>query len=358
VRENPEHSFPWRVTALVAAIVISTTVFAGAILSRNGVDQEAVPAASVSASAVLPLEKKRQVTVLLQVRDKGKDMASNVLIAVGGDTGFVAELLLPRNLLLPTVPQVQLKDTNGPRGPVSAQGPLQVLLGVQIDAAIELDRLAWAGLIDSTGALADPEQGERAAVFALVLDKVLKGLPAEEEALGQLLTSLGSLAPISVNNEDASHLLAVIGSGLRTEPVLRRVLPVTYIRGGSTPVAVIRQPEADETLTNLFPQAPLQPGHSGPTRVVIQPAGATLGAATTARLGLGSSGFGVIVDSTEAELAAASSIIVPVDTPAAIGLGREVAKALGLPTTSVVVGTGAEPTVDVRVMLAGDYRPL
>jgi hypothetical protein len=229
---------------------------------------------------------------------------------------------------------------------------------VQIDAAIELDRLAWAGLIDSTGALADPEQGERAAVFALVLDKVLKGLPAEEEALGQLLTSLGSLAPISVNNEDASHLLAVIGDGLRTSPVRRLVLPVTYIRGGAAPVAVIRQPEADQTLTSLFPQAPLQPGHSGPTRVVIQPAGATLGAATTARLGLGRSGFGVIVDSTEAELSAASSIIVPVDTPAAIGLGTEVAKALGLPTTSVVVGTGAEPTVDVRVMLAGDYRPL
>jgi hypothetical protein len=358
VSEQPESHFPWRVTALVVAIVIVTTAIAGVVVSRNTVDRQVPSDASIFTPApnLLPIEKKRQVTVLLQIRDRGKDIVSNVLIGAGGDTGFVAELLLPRNLLLPTVPPVQLKDTNGPRGPVSAQEPLQALLGVQIDATIELDRLAWAGLIDSTGALADPAAGQSAVAFSLALDKVLKGLPADEEALGQLLTSLGSLAPTSVNNEDASHLLAVIRDGLRALPVKREVLPVAYVRGGADPVAVIQQPAADQAVTRLFPRAALQPGHAGPPRAVIQGAGATLGALTTARLALTRAGFGVAA--ATGPPVATSTVLVPVDTPAALALGRSAAQELGLPASVVAVDRGPRPTVDVRVVLGSDYRPL
>jgi hypothetical protein len=360
VSDQRENHFPWRVTALVAVIVIATTAIAGFILARNGVDQLAPTEASIFTPAPdrLPIEKKRQVTMLIQVRDKGTDIASNVLIGAGGDTGFVAELMLPRNLLLPTVPPVQLKDTNGPRGPVNAQGPLQVLLNVRIDASIELDRLAWAGLIDSTEALADPAIGEAASAFPLVLDKVLAKLPADEEALGQLLTSLGSLAPTTVTNEDASHLLAVIGNGLRNQPVHREILPVDYVRGGAAPVAVVRQPAADDVVGVLFPKAALQPGHAGPARLVIQRAGASVGAVTTARLVLSRSGFGVLVDSPPVSRAAASLVFVPVDTPAALGLGRDAAQSLGLPPTSVSVDPDPEATVDVRVVLGDDYAPL
>jgi hypothetical protein len=296
VTEGQTHGFPWRITALVAAIVILATVVAGLILARNGVQTAEPDTASIFTPApdLLPVEKQRQVTVLFQVRDKGKDVASNVLIGAGGDVGFVSELLLPRTLLLPTSPPVQLKDVNGPRGPVSAQGPLQVVLNVQIDATIELDRLAWAGLIDSTGALDDPEQGQSAGSFPLVVSRVLAKLPPDEETLGQLLTSLGSMAPTTVTNEDASHLLAVLGASLRAQPVKQEVLPVTYIRGGASPVATAQQPAATEVVTRLFPKAPLKPGHSAPARLVLQRAGATLGAALKAHRTLAQAGFGVL----------------------------------------------------------------
>jgi hypothetical protein len=360
VSERPEHGFPWRITALVAAIVIATTAIAGVILARNGVQGASPDEASIFIPApdLLPVEKRRQVTMLIQVRDKGKDVASNLLVGAGGDVGFVAELLLPRNLLLPTAPPVQLKDVDGPRGPISAQGPLQVLLNVQIDATIELDRLAWAGLIDSTGALEDPAQGQSNSAFPLVVSKVLAKLPKDEETLGQLLTSLGSMAPTTVTNEDASHLLAVIGEALRTLPVKHDVLPVTFIRGGADPVATIRQPEASEVVSGLFPKAPLKPGHSGPARLVLKRAGATLGASLSAHRVLAQQGFGVLAGRESAPPAASTEVSVPVNTPEALALGRDAAKALGLPASVVVVDPAPVAVVDVQVTLGSDYSPM
>ena len=359
--EHPQHHFPWRVTALVVAIVILATVIAGVILTRNSVEEvSSPPSASASASqgpSPLPLDERRQLTLLLQVHDKGSGIASSVLIAAAGNTGFVSELLLPRDLLLPTSPPVRIKDTNGPRGPVSAQDPLQVLLGVQVDAAIDLDRLAWAGLIDAGGALADPDKGESASAFPLVLDRVLKGLPQDESAIGQLLTSLGSMAPTSVTNEDASHLLHLIAEGLRQRPVKRAVLPVTYVRGGSRPVAVMRAAEAEPILADLFPKAMLQTGHPGSPRVVLERSGASLGQVGQARESIVQAGMGVVIGATVGS-GGRSVVYIPEESPAARRLGVDAAAALGLPETAVLVDSGANPVVDLRITLGSDYAPV
>jgi hypothetical protein len=358
--EPTEHSFPWRVTAVVAAIVIASTALAGLVLTRNSVEGSDPSTASIFTPApdLLPIEKQRQVTVLVQVRDKDKDVSSSVLVAAGGDVGFVSQLLLPRTLLLPTVPPVLLKDTDGPRGPVRSDEALQTLLGVQIDANIELDRLAWAGLIDSTGALEDPAIGESAGNFPLVVARVLAKLPEDEETLGQLLTSMGSMAPTTVTNDDASHLLAVIGAALRTQPIKRAVLPTTDIRAGSQQAAVTMQPEAGQLVADLFPRALLQPGHPGPVRVVIERAGAGLGAIAAARLTLAGAGFGVVEGEPYPTPVSSTVVYVPDSSAASLSRGKDVAAALGLPATAVVVDTTDGGTVDVRLVLAGDYSPV
>ena len=360
VTEPTEHGFPWRMTALVAAVVIASTAIAGVILARNGVEGVDPSTASIFTPApdLLPVEKQRQVTVLLQIRDKNKEVSSSVLFGAGANTGFVAELLLPRTLLLPTVPPVQLQNANGPRGPVRPDYPLQTLLGVQIDASIELDRLAWAGLIDSTGALADPANGESASAFPLVVARVLAALPADEETLGQLLTSMGSMAPTTVTNEDASHLLAVIGAGLRTMPVKRDVLPVTYLRAGDAQAAVARQPDTDELMADLFPRALLQPGHPGPVRVVVERAGAGLGSATAARITLAEAGFGAVDGQPVLRSLTSSVVYVPDDAASTVQRGKDVAAALGLPPASVVVDGAEGATVDVRLVLGSDFSPV
>lgn len=354
------YPFPWRLMAIVALIVVAATMLAGLVLARNSVDDEPASgtSATVPALPVEPVEYHRQVTMLLQVRDKDREAVSNVLIGVGGKTDFVSELILPRNLLLPTVPPTRLRDVDGPTGPISATGPIEVLLGVQVDAAFELDRLAWAGLLDSIGVVPGTEHAQAPSSFPLILDAVLARLPTDERGVGQLLTSLGSMARTTVTNEDLSHLLAVLGNGLRTQEVRREILPVTILRAGTSQVDIVKYPDYEETVLRLFPLALLQPGHSGTTRVIIERAGVSLGASTVARLDLTDAGFGVINRPSTGGAVADSVVYVPAGSADAVQHGRDVAAVLGLPASSVVVDNSPVATVDVRAVLGSGFHPV
>jgi hypothetical protein len=359
VTEPHPHRFPWRVTAVIVAFVALASVVAGVLLSRDRVETTTAPAATASASSTvaptpIPLVDQRQVTLLLTVRDQERAAVSTVLIGVGGDTGFVAELMLPRDLLLPTVPPMRLEQVDDPTGARTPELPIETLLGVQVDVIVDLDRLAWAGLIDATGSRVDAAAAENPAAFALVLDRVLKGLPYDDETVGELLTGLGSMARTTVTNEDASYVLAQVGRHLRSQDVRRETLPVTYLRAGQARVAVAEFDAATQVTRELFPLALLEPGHSGIPRVVIQRAGATVGAAAAARLRLVAAGFGVVEDRTERELAASTQVVVPGSSDEAMTAGRDVAAALGLPATAVVVSDAAGATVDAMVTLGPD----
>lgn len=355
-----EHAypFPWRLMAAVAAVVIAATVMAGLIVARNRVAVQVPTEASVFAPApdLLPVEERRQVTLLIQVRDEDGGTVSNALLAAGGGTGFVAELILPRDLLLPTVPPVRLEAVSGPAGPVGAQGPLEALLGVQIDATLALDRLAWVGLLDSLGGAVDPSRALVPSSFPLMLGRIVASLPRERDALGQLLTSLGSMAQTSVTNDDAAYVLSVLVAGMASQPTRREVLAATHVRAGDEAVAVARQPDADAAVRRLFPKALLQPGHAGPLRVVVERGGATLGAAASARLALAESGYGAVLWSALPGPAATTEVLVPDPSTQAAARGREVAAALGLPLAAVAVSGSPDPTVDVRVVLGADFR--
>ena len=354
--DHPHHPFPWRVTAIVAIVVVVASVLAGILLNRDRVEpaQPQPTSAPSAAASQLPLEEQRQVTMLLTVRDADRTAVSNVLIGVGGSTGFVAELLLPRELLLPTVPPMRLQQVTDPTGQRTAEQPLETLLGVQVDAIVDLDRLAWSGLIDATGSRVDVDIAQRPGSFPLVLDRVLLGLPAEQSTIGELLTGLGSMARTTVTNEDASYLIALVARELRAQDVRRAALPVVYLRSGPERVAVADQAASAVVVAELFPEALLQPGHQGQRRVVLQRAGATVGAAVDARLRLVAAGFGVVEDRGPQANSQTSGIYVPDGSPEAMAAGLDTAAALGLPATAVAVDTGPSPVVDVRVALGPD----
>ena len=357
--DQQHHRFPWRITAVVVAVVAVASVVAGVLLSSDRVATTDPPVVTASPSSTVvatpvPLVDQRQVTLLLTVRDPERVAVSTVLLGVGGDTGFVAELMLPRDLLLPTVPPMRLREVDDPTGSRTPEEPVETLLGVQVDVILDLDRLAWAGLIDATGSRVDAAAAENPAAFALALDRVLKGLPYDEETVGELLTGLGSMARTTVTNEDASYVLAQVGRQLRSLDVRREMLPVTYVRAGDARVAVTDLAAATEVTRALFPLALLEPGHAGIPRVVIQRAGATIGAAAAARLGLVAAGFGVVEDRAEREPVATSQIVVPDSSEASMDAGRNVATTLGLPPAAIAVSSAADATVDVRVILGSD----
>jgi hypothetical protein len=119
-------------------------------------------------------------------------------------------------------------------------------------------------------------------------------------------------------------------------------------------VAVTDLEAATEVTRELFPLALLEPGHAGDTRVVLQRAGATIGAATAARLGLVAAGFGVVEDRASVPPVATTLVVVPDSSDAALAAGRGVATALGLPPDAVTVSGDPDATVDVRVVLGPD----
>jgi hypothetical protein len=356
VSEHAHRPFPWRITAFIAGVVLLATGVAGVLLSRDRMQSATPDDATIFTPApqLLPLDKQRQVTMLLTVRDDQRSAVSTVLIGMGGDTGFVSELLLPRDLLLPTVPPIRLARVTDPTGSTTAEEPLETLLGVQIDAVIDLDRLAWSGLIDATGSRVDLTAAESPGSFPLVLDRVLVGLPDDEQSIGGLLTGLGSMARTTVTNEDAGYLLGLLGQKLRDTEVRREALPVTYVRGGSRRVAVAELATTTAVTRELFPRALLQPGHAGQPRVVLQRAGASLGATVAVRADLAAAGFGVIADQQDLPASGATAVLVPDDSEAAIVTGRDVARGLGLPESSVQVDPAADAIVDVRVVLGSD----
>lgn len=356
--EQSHHPFPWRVTALAAALVVAASIVAGVLLTRGQVTTtpplpSATPSATSTVAAVAA--QGRQVTVLLIVRDDDRRAVSTMLIGVGGEGGTVSELLLPRDLLLPTVPPRRLSSIDDPTGAQDAEQPLETMLGVEVDAVIDLDRLAWAGLIDATGSRVDVVAAESPGSFPLVVDRVLKGLPYEPETVGELLTGLGSMARTTVTNEDASMLLALVGRDLRAQDVVRRTLPVTYVRGGAERAALVDLSMSEPLMRELFPEALLAPGHDGQLRVVLQRAGVTLGAATAARLALQDAGMGVIADRDRPDAEEATVILVPDDSAESQAAGRRVAEALGLAPGAIRVAS--DGSVDVRVLLGPDLGP-
>ena len=355
------HPFPWRLMAIVATVVVLATALAGVVLERNSVDggvpSAVAPTASASASPgprPLPADAGRQLTLLMQVRDEQGRAVSSVLLGVGGGTDAVSQLLLPRTLVLPTVPPMLLQDVDSPIGLVPAQEPIETLLGVNVDAVVDLERLAWIGLLDSLEGAVDPDRALQPGSFPLVLRRLVQELPNRPEDMVQLLTSLGSMAQLSVTNEDAATLLLDLRQQQRTMPTHREVLPVVRVRAGQRQASVVRQPQADEVVRDLFPEALLQPGHAGQVRVLLVRSGATAGAVAWARLALVGEGFGVVADMGGSAPAPQTRILVPGDDPEVLSRGQAVAAVLGLPASVVDVDTSPAATVDVRVELGSD----
>ena len=106
--------------------------------------------------ALLPVEEQRQVTILLsrprpagqgdEQRPAGRRRRHRLRLRAHAAAQPAAAHRAPR---------AAAGRARGRSGSVRAEEPLEVLLGVQIDATVELDRLAWAGLIDATGARVD-----------------------------------------------------------------------------------------------------------------------------------------------------------------------------------------------------------
>ena len=346
--------YPWRLMGAVAAIVFVITIGAGLIIGRPSslpTVPSVVASSNVSDSA-LPGPDQRQATILLQVRGSDRRVAASVLLGFGGTTQRVAALIIPTTVVLPTFPAKQLADVDGPSGPVGAREPLSALLGVRIDETIELDRLAWAGVIDAIGP-ADL-RGMSANDVVGHLGPVLSRLPASRQAVGQLLTSLGSMARTTLPNETTGRLVVALGDRVRQQGLRVDTLPVTVVKAGAPTASLIDPFRSAFLLGSQFPQAQLTPGHPGATRVVLARGAATLGTFLARQQRLDQAGFAVVEADAPPRALSTTVIEVAGGSTEAWARGQSVATSLGVPPSAVIVDSSPLASVDVRVTLGND----
>ena len=342
-------------------------------------------------------------TLLIQVTT-ADGAAGNMLTGVIDDPEPAASLvLLPANLVVASrtaAPRPIRETVLG----IDTLRPLETVaetLGVRVDASWRMDRKALAGLVDAFGGVAvapevrtvirdgdgdvvlrlkpgrqtlsgsaaswyavGPVRGETVdgavARFRRVMIAVLSQLPADESAIREALTALGSLSPATISTTDLSAYLLDLTAALGTGDFSDDSLPVSVIGSGAGALAWTDYTAATPLLRQRMPWAQWSAGIDGPPRVLVQAPEQPPGLILSARQPLLDQGL-VWVDGRGTDVGSPDRSTVRFRPPRSRGL--EVAAALELPMRSlrppdtlgpVVLG---RPWADIDVVLARDYRP-
>lgn len=246
-----------------------------------------------------PTQDLVEQTLFLQVLDGDGYARGNVVIGIEppGTEPLTVFLAVPASLLVADGDDsVTLGTTPQSADTLAAVTAIEESLGLRVDAGLQLDRLAFAGLVDAVDGVwieldrpvllpAIGEEGrlrvlgpgwvkmdgigaadyavlripgesedDRITRFLGVLREAIERMPRTEDQMRQLLTSLGSLAQSTVPTEELLPFLMSVRSDVALDRVRTEVLPVEIIRGGARPASVAA-PDADALVQALFPDA-------------------------------------------------------------------------------------------------------
>lgn len=256
-----------------------------------------------------PTQDQVEETLFLQVLDADGYARGNVVIGIEPPAAdpLTVFLAVPASLLVAEGDDsVTLGTTPQSADTLAAVTAIEESLALRVDAGLQLDRLAFAGLVDAVDGVwieldrpillpAIGEEGrvrvlgpgwvkmdgiaaadyavlripgesedDRIARFLGLLQEAIERMPRTEDQMRQLLTSLGSLAQSTVPTEELVPFLMSVRSDVGAGRVRTEVLPVEIIRGGARP-ASIAAPDADALVQALFPDARIAPEESGMT---------------------------------------------------------------------------------------------
>lgn len=359
--------------ALVVAVVVLASAAIGILLTRSGEresDPAPVPRPTVAA---LPASAG---TLLLQLKDSAGEAVVNVLLGGEPAEHSGSALTLPPGLLIPTPQVLPLSRTPGSADTLAAKNGVSTLLLVRVDATLTLDRLALAGLVESVNGITvdmglgsvrldgvsaadyatqsrpgdtETERQERASA---VLIQALRGLPGNDEAMRQLLASLGSLARSTATNDELIPLLEQIRSDALSGTMLKAELPVTVVSSGTPDAVVVDASAASSLLGRAFPTDLLSTGETPLPRVVLESAGASAGYALKVRRELVDSGVAVVDGGVASTALRISRVLINAAIPRSRDLGFAIATSLDLPEWAVQASTDAP--VDIVLRLGAD----
>ncbi|MGB8649331.1 MAG: LCP family protein [Mycobacteriales bacterium] len=338
-------------------------------------------------------QKRTQRTVLLQVTDGSGTAVASALLAhdPAGNDGAV--VLVPPQVLanVPGIGSLPFGKALQRGGTTGARNGLSDLMGVTIDGSWQLDSGTFQRLVDQEGGievdvdtmvlsgrtvllqpgrqhvdgahalafatyLAPGEQEQsRLARLQEVVDGIVAALPARSDAL---LGSLGAGSQVTVSRGTLSTLLTGLKKADAAQQVQYQSLPVIKVDTGSDETlfridAAASQQMVDQLLAQSVPPGARATGN----RVLVLNGVGTPGLGEKVRAKLIPAGF-VFVGSRNAPSFgyAQTQVLVKDATTAGSALGARVAKALGVPASSVATSDQIGTIADVIVIVGRDFR--
>jgi len=336
---------------------------------------------------------RTQRTVLLQVRGPDRTAVASALLAHDPGATSGAVLLVPGQVLVnvPGTGSEQLGRALAGGPPDSSRNALADLLGVTVDDGWVLDQGTLGTLVDRLGGVqldvdvdvvregavlvgAGPQRldGARATAFAtylapgeqeqarlarvqVLVDGILAALPAT--GLEQLLGSLGPGSVSTLPPAGLAAFLAGLAADDRAQAPQGDTLPVVPIDPGNGVTAFRLDTAASDALVDRLLAQSVPPGRrTTGNRVLVLNGVGTPGLGNRVRAKLVPAGF-VYVGSRNAQQFGypTTMVLVRDAAPADQELGARVARAIGVPPSSVATSEIGS-VADVVVLVGGDFR--
>jgi len=381
------------VAGLVAAVFLVWAVF-----GRPRDNYEPAPTATASATGPV------QPTLLWLVQDKDGISVGNALLSVGGSVKRANVITIPSNVVvdvatggaLPFGQIARLPDANGPANALSDA------IGVNVDGTFAMNTLAFSGLVDAVGGVtADVDvdviataadgtqtvvvpagkavvlQGPQAAAYATYLapgepeearmarfTQVLRltaaKLPSDVTKVESIISGLGASARSTVPTSVLAAFLVKLQADVLVDNAAYQNLPVKPIdSGGSITANGIDQVPAAAMVQELLPDAARKPGPNSKVRVLVQNGVGTPGLNAAARQKIVDAGFTFVNGANAPSLRhETTQIVVPDATDQSRTWGTDIAVALGVSPSDVVVDSSGQSVADVIVVLGADFKPV
>lgn len=369
--------------AAVCAVILVLGAIVGAVVVTGG------PSKGHKAGA----PQRTQHTLLLQVQASDGTAISSALLAHDTATSLGSVVLVPPQVLaqVPGIGSMQFSRALGTGTITGARNALADLMGVTVDGGWVLDPHSFQRLVDQEGGvsvnvdtvvlqgrqvlLAAGQQrlvGSQALTFATylgkgeleqarlarlnkVLDAIILALPADPTTL---LRSLGAGSQSTMSLKSLGDLLLGLQHDDQAEDLQYRVLPVIPVSSGSDDVIFrIDAPGTKELVSELLAKS-VPPGVAATgNRVLVLNGVGTPGLGAKVRERLVPAGF-VFVGSQNAPRFdyATTQVLIKDVSPAGAALGARVARALGVPVSSVMTSDQIGTIADVVVIVGRDFH--
>lgn len=336
---------------------------------------------------------RTQRTLLLQVKGASGTAIASALLAHDGPSHEGSVVLVPPQVIA-TVPGSGAMPFGKALQTVSAKGSrnaLADLMGVTVDGSWVLDEPSFRRLVDLEGGIEvkvdttvlagrsvllspGPQHvnGAQALAFAIylapreeeqtrlarlqsVLDGIVAALPPSTQAL---VTSLGAGSASTFTSKDVATLLLGLKSDGAAQQLQYRSLQVIKVDAGTDEVRFRIDAAATRTLVDeLLAQSVPAGVRSTGNRVLVLNGVGTPGLGAKVRDKLVPAGF-VFVGSRNAPSFdhAKTEVLVKDTTSQGTALGQRVARALGVPASSVMSSDQIGTIADVVVVVGRDFR--